>query len=249
MRVALVAIQAALWMACSRADTAGGSATSGQGEPVVWSRQAAVMQGGDAAPMPALDGRSPAESAANPYAVASADPAALAEILAAAPRDAGTPTQQDGGSRIATDTGVTEGKGGEPPAVVPPVQASAAPAPAGSEPAGQASRISLGAVQFQQAMSSASVERSARAQLYFGLVQRCRDKEGKILPPDAVKVEFNLDSDGYIVASTIRASTQDPRYEDAAHCVRRELSAATFRAPPATRGMPASVTLTLPSVD
>jgi hypothetical protein len=179
--------------------------------------------------------------------MASADPSALEEILAAAPKDAGPPTGEDGGTRIGTDTGIAETKDKEQSAETRAASSSAAPP--GKDPSDQKARISLGAVQFQQAMSSPSVERSARAQLYFGLVQRCRDRDGKILPPDAVKVGFNVDSDGYIVASTIRASTQDVRYEDAAHCIRRELSAATFRAPPAARGLPTIVTLTVPSVD
>jgi hypothetical protein len=98
-------------------------------------------------------------------------------------------------------------------------------------------------------MASASIEREARAQLYWSLVQRCRAKDGSILPPDVVTLVFRIDEDGYIVGSSINATPSKTVYDDAAHCMRRELSAATFRAPGGARGMMTTVTMTVPSVD
>ncbi|KYG05720.1 hypothetical protein BE21_03640 [Sorangium cellulosum] len=101
----------------------------------------------------------------------------------------------------------------------------------------------------QADMSSPAIEKAARAQLYWDLVQRCRGPDGKILPPDAVRVEFNVDAEGYIVVPTIIGSASDPRYDEAATCMRRELSGAAFRAPAGARGLPTRVDATVPSVD
>ena len=62
-------------------------------------------------------------------------------------------------------------------------------------------------------------------------------------------VEFNVDAEGYIVVPTIIGSASDPRYDEAATCMRRELSGAAFRAPAAARGLPTRVDATVPSVD
>jgi hypothetical protein len=110
-------------------------------------------------------------------------------------------------------------------------------------------KVSFGALSIQGEMSSASIEREARAQLYWTLVQRCRDKDGSILPPDAVTILFRIDEDGYIIGSSINSAPSKPIYEDAAHCMRRELSSATFRAPVGARGLMTPVTMTVPSVD
>ena len=45
------------------------------------------------------------------------------------------------------------------------------------------------------------------------------------------------------------AGAAKAKYDEAAHCMLRELSAATFRALPSERGIPAVVTATVPSVD
>jgi hypothetical protein len=159
----------------------------------------------------------------------SADPNALAELLAAAP------PPPSGGSvlhRIGTNTG-------EPPAL----------SSAGPPAAPPRARIEIGAVQLQTDMSTPAIEKAARAQLYWDLVQRCRDPEGKLLPPDAIRVEFNLDEEGTLVTPTIVAIALDPRHSEAAACMQRELAGATFRAPAGARGLPTHVIATVPSVD
>jgi len=164
------------------------------------------------------------------------DTEALSEFLSAAPRDAGAPTAEDGGTLIGSDT------------KVPPPDASAE-ASAPVAPRAPKGRVDLGETTMQPQMSSPAIERAARAQLYWSLVQRCRDKDSKILPPDAVKLVFTIDPDGYIAASSIVASAADPRHDDAALCMRRELSAATFQAPVSARGSTTRITATIPSVD
>ena len=109
--------------------------------------------------------------------------------------------------------------------------------------------VVVGAPTVQAAMATPAIERAARAQLYWNLVQRCRDKDGKILPADAIAMQFFIDLDGYINPASILATADSPQYAEAAHCMRRELSTATFRAPAATWGHASKVRVTLPSVD
>ncbi len=188
----------------------------------------------------------PAVSGGESGAPESADSEALQELLRAAPKDAPPSTGPDGKTAIGTDTGVKEDKkkeetqGDEAPAA-PTASASAAPA--------ATSKVHFGAASIQQEMSAASIEREARAQLYWNLVQRCRDKENKLLPPDAILILFRIDLEGFIEPSSIMASPSKPEYQDAAHCMRRELSSATFRAPAGGRGVMMNVSMTVPSVD
>jgi hypothetical protein len=170
------------------------------------------------------------------------DPAALDEILAAAPRASAKPTGPDGGTLVGVATGA---EGDAPPDASTPV-ADAGPAPEGAK---KKARVNVGDLEVQLGLTSASTERAARAQLYYPLTMRCRDRDGKILPPDAITLRFNIDADGYIVPSSISASAADPRHEDAANCMRRELGAATFRAPRSERGESTHVNATIPSVD
>jgi hypothetical protein len=100
-----------------------------------------------------------------------------------------------------------------------------------------------------QALPAHAAERMSRAQVYHPLVMRCRDADGKILPPDAIVLRFRVDEDGNIVPSSISAIAADPRHEAAANCMRRELSAVAFRGPAAFRGSPTSLRATIPSVD
>lgn len=206
----------------------GASATGLAARPVgtsPWSR--------DAAPNPAEG----AEADAGPSLPSSADPEALDELIHAAPRDAGSPTGEDGGTRIGSDTHepLPDGGGTEAAAGVPATA--------------RRPRIGVGEATVQPGMSSPAIERAARAQLYWPLTQRCRDKEGKILPPDVVTLEFTIDREGYISGSSIVASARDPKYDEAAQCMRRELSAATFVAPASARGVATRITATIPSVD
>jgi hypothetical protein len=189
--------------------------------PATWSRQAFAPAGADA-------------GSAEPIAPASADPAVLAELLGAAPRPAPLAgTGADGGTAVGTDTGVPEDAGVEPRPAEPPRRPT----------------ISIGKVTTVADMSDPAIERAARAQLYWGLVQRCRGRDGQILPPEAVHLSFQLDLDGHLLAPTILAIPRDDRFKDAAHCMRRELSNATFRPPVSALGRVHQVDTDVPSVD
>jgi hypothetical protein len=171
----------------------------------------------------------------NPTTSPGVDPAALDELIAAAPKTARRPTGKDGGTAIGHDIELSA-------EAIPPVLSTAAPAP--GKP-----RVVVGAPTVQPAMASPAIERAARAQLYWNLVQRCRDPEGHILPPEVIRLQFHIDVDGYIVASTIVATPRAARFADAAHCMQRELSTAAFQAPASTRGRDCAVDATVPSVD
>jgi hypothetical protein len=183
------------------------------------------------------------DDAGPPPAAAAVDPTALDEILAAVPKGAAPTTGPDGTSAVGTDTKLKPGDGDAEEEPKEP----AAPAPKVS-PA-EEGKVSFGPLSIQGEMASATLEREARAQLYWTLVQRCRDKDGSILPPDVVTILFRIDEDGYIIGSSINATPSKSIYDDAAHCMRRELSGATFRAPPGTRGLVTHVQMTVPSVD
>jgi hypothetical protein len=187
-----------------------------------WSREALAPQGAGPAPL-------------HPAVMGSIDPSALEDLIAAAPKPAPLAPIADGGPSIGAVTGVPEAS--ESAIEPPPPAAKATP------------RVIMGAATVQVEMANPTIERAARAQLYWNLVQRCRDKEGKILPPDAISMRFLIDIDGYIAPSSIVARATSPAHADAAHCMRRELSTATFRAPAATWGHMGEVRATLPSVD
>src|SRR5262249_35756648 len=133
-----------------------------------------------------------AESAAPPVAP---DPAALAELLAAAPKRGPQSTSENGGTLVGTATGEKE-----PSATDAGGPKNEAPKPA----------VEVGEMQLEATMSSPAIERASRQQLYYRLVTRCKDKAGKILPPDAVKLDFLIDPDGYIAPGSIVATTEDP---------------------------------------
>ena len=187
-----------------------------------WSREALAPHGAGTDPL-------------NPAVMGSVDPGALDDLLAATPKIGASPTGTDGGTTIGATTGVPEGS----PSVNEPPPAEAPRAP----------RVVVGTPTVQAAMANPAIERAARAQLYWNLVQRCRDRDGKLLPPDAIAMRFIIDVDGYISPSSIVARAASSEHADAAHCMRRELSTATFRAPAATWGQVGEVRVTLPSVD
>lgn len=214
-----------LGLACSAEEAAPLSAPSASAAaPAVatWSRQA-------------FSPASAGTHAADPRTVVPSDPAALDELVAAAPRSAPRPAVKDGGTALGHDTGL-------PIETAAPV-VSAAPQPPGKP------RIVVGTPTFQPAMANAAIERAARAQLYWSLVQRCRDPEGRILPPAAIHLHFRIDGDGAIVPSTIVATPASARFTDAAYCMQRELSTASFQAPVGARGRESTVDATVPSVD
>ncbi len=179
-----------------------------------------------------LDGRAPV--AREP------EPGVLAELLAAAPKHAPTSTDPDGGTLIGTETNLKpdgpSDNGLGPQGLAPKVRGRAS------------SVVESGTVEVQ-GWPARVAERTARAQVYYPLTTRCRDALGKILPPDAIVLKFRVDEDGNIVPSTISAVAADARYESAANCMRRELSALAFRGPAAYRGLTTSLNATIPSVD
>jgi hypothetical protein len=207
--------------ACSRPESAAPAPPTSASAAGRWSR--------DALSAPSAE-RGPTE----PPVLASADPAALAELLRKAPPAAARPTGSAGGTALGEETHLPEGA----PLVEPPAPSTH------TRPV-----IMVGTPVMQATMANPAIERAARAQLYWNLVQRCRDKEGQILPADAIHLKFNIDADGYIASASIIATAADPRFSDAAHCMRRELSTATFRAPAATRGQFGVIDATVPSVD
>lgn len=173
-----------------------------------------------------------------------ADPAALDEILSAAARgsEAGQATQVDRSALLGTDTGV--------PADAGPAEArSRVPSRSPDFQASPVAKIGVGKVTVEPGMSSAGIERALRAQIYWPLVRRCRDRRGAILPPEVIQLRFHLDLDGYVIPATVLAVPKEQQYEDAARCMGRELSMATFRGPAAARGQPQEVITDVPSVD
>jgi hypothetical protein len=214
---------AASALACARPEAGSASSTVnplGSSSAGRWSREA-------------LSAPSAAQGPAEPPVLTSADPSALEQLLAKAPPRAEKPAGSSG-SALGEETHL------------PPDAPITEPLP--PEPRRKA-KVTVGAPVMQTNMANPAIERAARAQLYWNLVQRCRDREGKILPPDAIRLKFNIDPDGYIASSSIIATAADPRHLDAAHCMRRELSTATFRAPAATRGQFGLIDATVPSVD
>ncbi len=227
MRNAALALILPLLAACGgeRPGADAGAAPAeaiGSAAPAAWSRDASA---------PALAG----SGAAEPPVLATVDPAALDELLANVPKaTAPQATGADGGTAIGTDTGLPP-----TPPEVPTAKAAAA----------ADGNVTFGKIVTQAEMSSPAIERAARAQLYWRLVQRCRDREGKILPPESVHLLFKVDADGYISGSTIIAEAKQERFTEAARCMARELSTATFRAPASARGQPHNVNADVPSVD
>lgn len=171
----------------------------------------------------------------DPPLFASSDPGALDDLVAAAPKAERHPTAADGGTAIGSDTGV--------PAETTEASASAPPEPRRSP------KVVVGAPTVQPAMPNPAIERASRAQLYWNLVQRCRDPQGNILPPDAIDLHFKFDVDGFIIPSSIIATAKNPRFKSAAHCMQRQLSTTAFQAPAANRGTEGSIDATVPSVD
>lgn len=187
-----------------------------------------------AAPASADRRRATAGAPAGQPLLGPVEPSALEDIVAAAPSSRPTPTGEDGGTLIGTDTGVAAGE-----AQVREV----------GEPEPPRARVVVGDVTIVGRTSSPAIERAARAQLYWVLVQRCRGPDGAILPPDSVHLAFEIDAEGYLIPSSIVSTAADPRFDEAAACMRRELSGVPFRMPPGARGQPAKIGATVPSVD
>ena len=167
-------------------------------------------------------------------------PGVLDEILAAAPKKMPASTDPDAGTLIGSDTGIKADESAENAL--------------GSKGTPTAARSSKGAVVESgpievQGLPAHAAERMSRSQVYHPLVNRCRDADGHILPPDAIVLRFRINEEGNIEPSSISAIAADPRHESAANCMRRELSALAFRGPAALRGSAPQLRATIPSVD
>ncbi len=170
-----------------------------------------------------------------------ADPVALAELLRAAPDKTPSPTGPDGGTLVGSETEVEPTKGS-------PDEVAAG---AGTTGPGQGPRAALraGRMELRPQLSNVAIERAAREQIYWRLVQKCRDGKGEILPPDSITLVFTIRTDGSIDPASVGATAADKRYRAAAECVVREFSAIPFRGPEAALDQDTRVIATLPSVD
>jgi hypothetical protein len=163
------------------------------------------------------------------------DPTALAELLAAVPSTEPAPTGPDGGTRIGSETGV-EDDGGSP-----------APLPSPTTSTGGA--VHAFGLKFQPLLSSPAIERAARAQIYWRLMQACAGPTGKLPPPESVTLVFTIRADGAVDPTSVAATAANKELEPVAECVMRTFSAAPFVGPAETRGSSAKIEITWPSVD
>ena len=219
MRRALVALSIFAAAGCGKAEPrpapASSAAASGGFDRDAWTRNADAGSGEPAVPT-------------------TADPAALAEIVGAAPRSGARPsTGPDGGTAIGSDSGVP----GDASAPIVSIEPEGAPV------------VRVGALRQEPNISAPAIEAAARAQIYWGLTQRCRDAEGKILPPEAVRLFFRVDPDGYLIPGSIVATPRLDAHAAAAQCMSRELSATSFRAPPGARGAAHVLVADVPTAD
>lgn len=189
------------------------------------------------APSTSAWGRAHAPNAAASSGLAVPGPpneSALTELLANVPELREDTTGPDGGTLIGSTTDVAEDDSPN------------------EEPAGESRSkavVKLGTAKKQPGLSSAGIERALRASLYYELVQRCRGPGGNLLPAEAIKLQFTVAADGTIAPSTIAVTAEAPEHRDAASCMRRTLSAVSFRGPSSARGQTTDVTALVPSVD
>jgi hypothetical protein len=166
------------------------------------------------------------------------DPGALEEIVQATPEKQPPTTGPKGTTLIGTDTEVErpERDGAEP---------ALPPAPTG--------RLQAGEPEIPH-ISNPAMERAAREQYYWPIVQKCRGPDGEILLPESIDLRFTIRHDGPVDPASVTAGATDPRYTRAAECAVREFSALGFTSPQATVGQSIRVNgdrviATLPSVD
>lgn len=164
----------------------------------------------------------------------SSSPAVLAELVAKS-RELSIPSETGayGGTRVGTTTGV----GG--PAETPIPAMSPLPRRAG---------VRAGPIEVQPAVSSSTIEREARAQIYWRL-RNCKRADGTAPPPDSIVLDFTIRPDGTIEPSSVKATTDDLSLESVAACVLRTFSASPFTGPTEGRNASARVVITWPSVD
>jgi hypothetical protein len=166
------------------------------------------------------------------------DAEALEELLNAAPRQQLASTGPNGGTLVGTDTARPSDDDQQS---TRPVDIPIPPPPEAKLEAGQ--------MEIQPALSNPAIERAAREQFYWPLVQKCRGPDGEILPPETITLVFTIGPDGAVAPGTVGATASERKYDAAADCVVMEFSALPFRGPAAALGASTSVISTLPSVD
>ncbi len=157
-------------------------------------------------------------------------PKALDETLARVPAE--LPPTSPSGSLVGTEASAA-------------ASASSASSVAPPEPS------ALSHVELRQDLkaSSAGSERDLRAALYFQLVDRCRQRAGTHLPPEAVEIEFRVDPRGRIDRTSVLAKPSKPEFAGAAECMARVVRTADARFAPPRLDEPTKVRARVPSVD
>jgi len=154
------------------------------------------------------------------------DPRALKDVLARVP--APLARTSSGGTLIGTDPSAT------------PLASAAASATA------EQSFIDL---RPDLKASNAGSEKDMRASLYFDLVDQCRDKAGKHLPPEAIEIEFRIDPRGRIDRTSVKAKASQPEHAAAADCMVRVVRTADARFATQRLDEPTRIRARVPSVD
>ncbi len=175
-------------------------------------------------------------------APAYANPAALAELLAAAPSAHREATGANGTTLVGSDTKVEPPKGRRP-------LATANGSPDSRAPEGEKLPRVLGRVTVSPPLSSPVLERAAREQLYWPLARACRLPNGELPPADSVTLHFDIRRDGSVLPASVVAFADNDAFRDVAACVERVFAASGFHGPIEGRGASTSVQITWPSVD
>jgi hypothetical protein len=163
---------------------------------------------------------------------ATADPRARDALLAAAHATTASPSAQ----LVLTEAARSAFT--HPVELAPPPPPSAAPA--------------MNVSSFRHIVrASESIEVALRQTIYFDLVTRCKDAAGRVLPPEAIALVFQLDDRGVLVPSSIRTRIviDGPGHASAAECMARALAGSGFRVPTSTEGDVSDVETLVPSVD
>jgi len=193
---------------------------------------AAVRPSGVTAPSPNPSALAPGEIRVDDKP----DKLALQELISATPTSRPKTTGADGGTLIGTDTDERE-----------PVDAPVAPT--GADAPQPPDALVAGPLSVQPTMSNPAIERAAREQIYWPLVQKCRGPKGEILPPDSITLRFTIRTDGTVDPASVDAEADEEKYQSAAQCVVREFSSIPFQGPPSSLGATTRINAKLPSVD
>jgi hypothetical protein len=155
---------------------------------------------------------------------------ALAELLEAAPPSSDASMLEGSALRVGSKTDR------KPKEAAPVAKANVEPPPSG--------RVTI-----RVPVSSPSLERASRAQLYWAFGRVCRLPSGELPPPDSITLQFEIHGDGSVLPSSVSASASAPELKPVAECIVRVFLASGFTGPFEGRGLHTSVHMTWPSVD